>query len=124
MNTDGGNILIGVFDEKEINNYNLEGDDIFFGIDEDIKLKQNNKDKLLEHINKTITDMIGRAASACYTVSIEPYNEKLLCLITVAKNITNKTFHGKEKIFISEMDPLIKNYLVTKSIPTGKRGSK
>ena len=76
LNTEGGNLYIGVSEDSS-------GKPILRGLEEDLKLVQNSKDKLQRSLHDLITARIGSEYSSLITDRIEAMQDKLCWIVTV-----------------------------------------
>jgi len=92
LNSDGGNLIIGVTDNGKI-----------YGVEEDYKtLVRKDRDGFENHFNQTLKNMIGAEFRQYVTLSFEKIEEKDVCLIEVEaspKPVYMKA-NGEEGFFI------------------------
>lgn len=95
LNSNGGNLLIGVNDEKSIE-----------GLDRDLKLIQNRSlDQLETQISKVLIEAIGSDKKPYYSMTSETIQENKVIRIKVDKCISTKTwvkFSGEEIFYIRD----------------------
>ena len=88
MNSEGGTLLIGVEDNGNI-----------FGLEKDISIARNSEDGFIQLVSSLIHDRIGPQYFPLIKYRIDKIDEKLVCVIDVAKS-SEPTFldgtNGKE----------------------------
>lgn len=91
LNTDGGNLYIGVDDNSNI-----------LGIDYDIKtLKKRNEDGLILQLNQLLTNYLGKTVFGFIDHSIITISDNRVLSVEVKKSNKPVYIHnGKEKIFV------------------------
>ena len=88
LNSNGGNLLIGVSDDNEI-----------IGLDRDLSFFNNNIDKLERNISEKLLNSLGVENKSFYEIHIDV--DLKVCRITVDKCINSKTWAQikNDKIF-------------------------
>jgi hypothetical protein len=75
MNTNGGNLLIGVEDSGHV-----------FGLDKDLSLLGGSEDRFLQLLSTLIADKIGPQYSSLVTPQVEEISGKKICVIKISKS--------------------------------------
>ena len=92
MNSDGGNLFIGVDDKQ-----NALGLDLDYGT-----LKKPDRDGFQVHIGNLLNSYIGKEVMKLWKLDWPNYDDKQICLvkITAANKPVYVTYEGKEEFFV------------------------
>lgn len=94
MNSNGGELLIGVADNNQVE-----------GLDRDLNFADGSMDKLERIISQEFANAIGLDKKPYYKFSFPEIDGRVLCRIAVIKNMHSKawvTFSGQEYFFIRD----------------------
>ena len=94
MNSNGGDLLIGITDDNEIE-----------GLDRDLDFASGSMDKLERIISEEFANAIGLDKKPYYSLSFPEIDGQVVCRISVIKNVHSKTwvkFSGEESFFIRD----------------------
>jgi predicted HTH transcriptional regulator len=72
MNSDGGTLVIGVEDDGNI-----------YGLEQDLRLLGDSRDRLEQTLVSLISDQLGAALAHYYRIRFEPVAGRLVCVIDV-----------------------------------------
>lgn len=91
FNSEGGTLVIGVEDNGDI-----------LGIETDLSLTENSKDKFLNLINTLIADHLGAEFAGLVKIRIENGNGQEVCVVDVDRSMSPVYFamDGKKEFFI------------------------
>lgn len=91
LNSDGGTLVIGVEDNKDV-----------CGLEFDLNLVEKSEDKFLNLLNTIINDSIGPEYGALIKIRLEPINGKEVCIIDVDRSLLPAylTFENQKEFFI------------------------
>ena len=113
LNTNGGNLFIGVSDDNTIE-----------GLDEDLEFFSGSIDRMQLNISEVMMNAIGADKKPYYTAQIREIQGKQICHINVKPCLTSKTWvsFGVLNNFLLEMEMGQKVLLVKMLIAIGLSG--
>lgn len=111
INTNGGTLLIGVADDKEI--LGLESDFNSFGN------KQDLLDEFQKHLDNLIENYLGNSAFSLFTLYFHEFDGKMICRIDVERNKT-KPIYLKNKVNGNIEEFYIRRLASTKALKTSE----